>query len=239
MAAAALAAVPDTIEPASPPDAFSTAPHVFVAIAQVMADLSIEGVAKSRRNSGQGYDFRGIDDMYNALAPILARRQLVISPRGLSRVCEERRTAKDAPIFYVNVAMEYTLTSAVDGSHMVVGPMYGEAMDSADKATNKAQSAAFKYMAMQQFCIPTEGDNDADASHYETTGARPPSGPSVAVQALKLSIDLCVDRGDLNAWAKRNDAALKDISDAEYSDVLAHFQARRAIVCPPSQTEGK
>jgi hypothetical protein len=36
-------------------------------------------------------------------------------------------------------------------------------MDSADKATNKAMSAAYKYAAFQAFAIPTEGDNDADA----------------------------------------------------------------------------
>ena len=53
--------------------------------------------------------------------------------------------------------MEFVLTSAEDGSTIVARMFSGEAMDSADKATNKAQSAAFKYMAMQQFCIPTEG----------------------------------------------------------------------------------
>ena len=40
-------------------------------------------------------------------------------------------------------------------------------MDTADKATNKAMSAAYKYMAMEVFCIPTEGDNDADATTHE------------------------------------------------------------------------
>ena len=48
-------------------------------------------------------------------------------------------------------------------------------MDSADKATNKAMSAAYKYMAMQTFCIPTEGDNDADASHHEIRREAEPS----------------------------------------------------------------
>ena len=43
--------------------------------------------------------------------------------------------------------------------------MVGEAMDSADKATNKALSAAYKYACFQVFCIPTEGDNDADGQH--------------------------------------------------------------------------
>jgi hypothetical protein len=40
-------------------------------------------------------------------------------------------------------------------------------MDSGDKATNKAMSAAYKYACMQSFCIPTEGDNDADAQTHQ------------------------------------------------------------------------
>jgi hypothetical protein len=35
-------------------------------------------------------------------------------------------------------------------------------MDTTDKATNKAMSAAYKYAALLTFAIPTEGDNDAD-----------------------------------------------------------------------------
>lgn len=45
-------------------------------------------------------------------------------------------------------------------------------MDSGDKATNKAMSAAYKYAAMQAFCIPTEGDNDADATTHEVKHER-------------------------------------------------------------------
>jgi hypothetical protein len=50
-------------------------------------------------------------------------------------------------------------------------------MDSADKSTNKAMSAAFKYAAMQAFCIPTEGDNDADAETHEVAATPPPPKP--------------------------------------------------------------
>jgi len=45
-------------------------------------------------------------------------------------------------------------------------------MDSGDKATNKAMSAAYKYMAFQTFAIPTEGDNDADAHTHEVASKR-------------------------------------------------------------------
>jgi hypothetical protein len=42
-------------------------------------------------------------------------------------------------------------------------------MDSADKATNKAMSAAYKYLALLVFCIPTEAsaETDADFSTHE------------------------------------------------------------------------
>lgn len=169
----------------------TTAPHVLIAVNAVMGDLSREGIAKDRSNEQQRYKFRGIDDVYNALAPTLTKHKLIVKPRGLGRTCEERQTKNGGTLFYVNVSMEFDLISAVDGSRETAGPFYGEAMDSADKATNKAQSAAFKYFAMQQFCIPTEGDNDADATTHEVV-ARPepkraePQKPTLAQRADRL-----------------------------------------------------
>ena len=52
-----------------------------------------------------------------------------------------------------------------DGSKHTV-KTYGEAMDSGDKATNKAMSAAYKYAAFQAFAIPTEGNNSEDETHH-------------------------------------------------------------------------
>lgn len=139
---------------------------VYKAITAVSLALSKEGISKDRKNDQQGYKFRGIDDVYNALAPLLANNGLCILPRVLSRECVERTTAKGNAIFYVTVHVEFDLVSADDGSKHTVA-MYGEAMDTADKATNKAMSAAYKYMAMEVFAIPTEGDNDADATTHD------------------------------------------------------------------------
>lgn len=140
--------------------------HVYEAIAQVTEAMSKEGIGKNNKNAMQGYKFRGIDDVLNALSPLLAKHKLNILPRVMERDCVERITAKGGAIFYVTVKSEFDFVSAVDGSKHTVAT-YGEAMDSADKATNKAMSAAYKYAAFQAFCIPTEGDNDADASHHE------------------------------------------------------------------------
>ena len=148
--------------------------NVYESIAAVSAELAQTGISKDRKNSQQGYSFRGIDDVYNALAPLMAKHKLVILPRILTRTCVERTTAKGGVLFYVTVEAEFDFVSARDGSQHTART-FGEAMDSADKATNKAMSAAYKYAAFQTFCIPTEGDNDADASHH-TVVARAPEG---------------------------------------------------------------
>lgn len=134
---------------------------VYKAINDVQAALAVTGITKDRKNQQQNYTFRGIDDVYNALAPLLAKHGLCILPRVLSRDCVERQTAKGGTLFYVTVEAEFDFVSAEDGSKHTV-KTFGEAMDSADKATNKAMSAAYKYAAFQAFAIPTEGDNDSE-----------------------------------------------------------------------------
>lgn len=139
---------------------------VYQAINKVQSALSKIGISKDRKNQQQGYSFRGIDDVYNVIAPLLAEHGLCILPRMVSRTCEERQTAKGGTLFYVTVEAEFDFVSSEDASKHTV-KTFGEAMDSGDKATNKAMSAAYKYAAFQAFAIPTEGDNDADAQTYE------------------------------------------------------------------------
>jgi hypothetical protein len=136
---------------------------VYKAINAVQTELSTIGITKDRTNSqGSGYKFRGIDDVYNAISPLLAKHGLCILPRVLTRECVERISKSGGALFYVTVEVEFDFVSAEDGSKHTV-KTFGEAMDSGDKATNKAMSAAYKYAAFQAFSIPTESDNDADA----------------------------------------------------------------------------
>lgn len=149
--------------------------EVYKAIAKVMEAFSKEGISKDRTNTqGATYMFRGIDDVLNALSGHLSKSDLVIIPRVLSRECVERVTKNGGAIFYTNVDVEFDLISAVDGSKHTAR-VQGEAMDTSDKSTNKAMSAAYKYMAFQTFCIPTEGDNDADANTHEVAAKSKPA----------------------------------------------------------------
>ena len=163
----------------SPPNA--PVPAILQALLAVQGDIGAEGIAKGRRNQQQGYNFRGIDDIYNALNPIYTKNGLFVLPRMLERTQEERTARSGSALFYVTVTAEFDFTAAADGSFRTVRT-YGEAMDAADKATNKAMSAAYKYAVMQTFAIPTEGEeNDADATTPEPlpreVGRQPPRPP--------------------------------------------------------------
>lgn len=148
---------------------------VYQAIGKVSADLASTGIAKGRKNEQQGYKFRGIDEVFNALAPSLVKHGLVILPRMVGRSVVERQTKSGGVLFYVVVDAEFDFVATEDGSKHTVRT-FGEAMDSADKATNKAMSAAYKYAAFQAFCIPTEGDNDADATTHDVAPKVAPAG---------------------------------------------------------------
>ena len=77
------------------------------------------------------------------LAPLLSNAGLCILPRIIGRQCDERQSAKGNALFCVVVEAEFDLVSAEDGTrhhHRT----FGEAMDSGDKATNKAMVSLTK-----------------------------------------------------------------------------------------------
>jgi hypothetical protein len=154
---------------------------VYEKIAAVTAELSKIGISKESKNQSQGYAFRGIDQVYGALSPLLSKHGLCILPRVTDRQVIERQNRQGTALFYVTLTVEFDFVAAEDASkHTVV--TVGEAMDSGDKASNKAMSAAYKYAAFQAFCIPTEGDNDADSQTHEVAAATTDPAVEAAVQ---------------------------------------------------------
>ena len=137
---------------------------VYEAIRQVTAALSASGIAKSGQNAQQGYKFRGIDAVMNALSGPLCDASLTIVTRCTERIVTERATKNGGAIFYVALRIEFDFIHTEDQSKVTV-VTYGEAMDSADKATSKAMSAAYKYMALLTFCVPTEPSAESDADY--------------------------------------------------------------------------
>ena len=127
-------------------------PMIYKAISAVMEDVG--AVGKDSVNKQQGFKFRGIDAVMNALNPALVKNKVFVAPEVLEQRREERTTSKGGLLIYSICKVKYTFFTT-DGSS-VSATVIGEGMDSGDKATNKAMSIAFKYACFQVFCIPTE-----------------------------------------------------------------------------------
>jgi len=138
----------------------SNTPKIYAAMSAVMS--SVGHISKDKVNTQQGYNFRGIDDVYNALHNSLVKNSVFALPTVLSRVSTDRVTKNGVAMYHVVLRVKFTFYTT-DGSS-VETITEGEAMDMADKSTNKAQSAAFKYAMMQAFSIPTKELIDEDAS---------------------------------------------------------------------------
>lgn len=158
-----------------------TAALIYRQIARIMAD--VDPIAKGRRNTQQGYSFRGIDDVYQALQAILAKHGVFTVPTVLEEHTEDRTTKGGNALIYRVLKIRYTFY-AEDGSNFDA-VVIGEGMDSGDKATNKAMSVAHKYALLQVFAIPTddpkdpENDSPEPAPHAAAKRPMPPkSAPS-------------------------------------------------------------
>lgn len=138
---------------------------IYKQISLVMKDM--EPIAKSRFNEQQRYKFRGIDDIYNEIQDIMAKHGVFTVPTVISSESVVGQTKAGSNNYTRILTIDYAFF-AEDGSS-VTARVVGESSDMADKATNKAMSAAHKYCLLQVFCIPTEdpkdSENDQPASH--------------------------------------------------------------------------
>ena len=195
---------------------------VYQAINKVQQQLSVVGISKDRTNlQGASYKFRGIDDVYNTLSPMLANNGLCILPRVLKRECVERRSNADKALFYVTVEVEFDLVSSEDGTKHTI-KTFGEAMDSGDKATNKAMSAAYKYACFQAFAIPTEGDNDSDSQTHEVKVNAAVSLEEFERQHLQNLRNAAMEGKDAlrDAYAKIPKSDIKDAFYKKHGEIL-------------------
>lgn len=136
-------------------------PRIHAQLAAIMA--AVEAVGKTRRNQQQQFNFRGIEDVMDALHPIFAEHKVYVLSSVVDQKTEERQTKSGGALIYRILTVDVSLVSGEDGSRETVR-VVGEGMDSGDKAANKAMSAALKYALSQTLILPfAQVDGDADS----------------------------------------------------------------------------
>lgn len=213
-------------------------PAIYPAMVKVLQ--AVDAVGKTRTNEQQKYKFRGIDDILNAVHPALSEAGIFLAPTVIDRHLD--RTEKDKPGQGMQITWHCVLTVchrfyAGDGSYVEVTTV-GTGMDTSDKASNKALSAAFKYALVEAFSIPTV-DLDDDEQTQSGPAPRGGAGPAVRQQATPAKPEPWTKEqlAEWTAWKtkitalaggkERFTAVNGDLkrTHATFADYMAHFAA--------------
>ena len=199
-----------------------TKPMIFQAMNNAMRD--IKHVGKNQQNKQQGFSFRGIDDMYNAVHGAMANHGVFCTPEVIERTETEKAAKSGAKATCVILRIKYTFY-AIDGSS-VSSVVEGEASDYGDKATSKALSMADKYNLIQVFKVPTSDIADADKESFELSKPENPRITAEEIEHIKTCItEYSINEGAFIGWLRKNRCnSIEDISTAFYLDVIAQIE---------------
>lgn len=112
------------------------------------------------------YAFRSIDEVMNAINPLLDKYKLVIRIEVLDRKLTPITSGKGTPGLCAEVLINLTVT---DGSESLTTQEWAVSIDYSDKAPTQAMSMAYKYALIRLFVVTTKDLvlNDADARTVE------------------------------------------------------------------------
>ena len=197
---------------------------IYQSIISVMEDVG--AIGKDNKNKTQGFMYRGIDDVMNALNPAFIKHKVFAVTQVLDQQREERTTAKGGMLIYSICKVKYTFY-AEDGSSVEVVTI-GEGMDSGDKATNKAMAIAFKYACFQLFCIPTEEMTDPDSECHELANKQPhgKSEPRVSKKQINELLAECdrIGKSEKAICSHYKISQFSEMDQEQYQDAINNFK---------------
>lgn len=166
-------------------------------IAQAMNAIMKEvgAIAKKDKNTAQGFNFRGIDSVVNAVSPALQKHGVIVVPSVEDYEYSTIEIGKNRTAMgHVKVKVTYTFIGANGDS--IKATVVGEAMDAGDKATAKAMSVAFRTALLQALSLPTD-EPDPDSSSYERSSVIDVVEPSAVLSkiAQATTIDALAEIG--------------------------------------------
>lgn len=220
---------------------------IHTKMVDILRDL--DAIGKTARNQSQGFNYRGIDDVYNAINPLLAKHGVYMTAEVVGKTREERTNSKGTVLAFTCLHMRYHFR-ADDGSS-VTTEAEGEGMDSGDKSSNKAMAVAHKYALLQAFCVPTKDMDDADSESHEVAAAPPAAAPQKKAEPpasndrKQAAANWCFEARDhvlsietalgLDAWVKKNAKAMDagcDLAPNAFKALMDAITTRQSNLVP-------
>jgi len=147
---------------------------IFQAIKAVMEEL--DPISKERKNTQQGYMFRGVDDAMNTMNPLFAKHGIFPAIHDAQDIHFSEIESKAGAKGY-HIIRRYTIRFYSEDFSFVEVKSDGEAIDYGDKASNKAMSVAYREAIFKTFVVPFGDDDIENTSHdLAKTAVQPSTG---------------------------------------------------------------
>lgn len=165
-------------------------------IVQCLTDVmrDVKAVKKEGFNNFGHYNFRGIDDVLNAVGPVFQKHGVVPKPEVTDYRREAVKTTDGKVMTSVVLRMNVHFTGPAND--VLTATVWGEAFDCGDKATTKAHSVALRTAILQTLCLPTQ-EPDPDEFSYQIGAS---SGVS---DELEKAAEACTTIEELRQLYKR------------------------------------
>lgn len=182
---------------------------------QVMKDVQALGKNQRVETGLARFNFRGVDDVMNAVGPALRAHGVAVVPAGAQVNVRDVQTSTGKPSREATVLVTYKIIGPEGDS--IEGASCGEAMDAGDKATPKAMSVAFRTFLLEALCLPT-GDPDPDSHIYERASEKVETPTEQAMRGIASASGTAV-LDQIKTWA---------IDGGVWTDQVAEAWATRA-----------
>ena len=141
---------------------------VPVHLAWLRVRKEVRAIAKGEQYNGGGtrFNFRGVDTVVNTFGPVTLKHGVNIFPVGIEAEHRDTTTSKGSKMRECTATVSWMVMGPMGDTLPVLLKTRGEALDSADKGTAKAQSVALRVLLLTGGLTPTH-DKDPDSSYIE------------------------------------------------------------------------
>jgi hypothetical protein len=167
--------------------------NVAQAIASAAAEIGAVGKNQKMQAGPAKYNYRGLDDLVDAVHPILAKHQVTFSPHNITVIQEMEKTTRSGSVqYHIRAIVTYRIYGP--SADYIEAAVLAEGTDIGDKAANKMMSAAYKYALGQVLSIPfSMEDQDATLSEpvtqHPTGHKQKPMTYDEALDSIRISAE--------------------------------------------------
>lgn len=151
---------------------------VPVHLAWLRVRRDVRAIAKRELYNGGGtkFNFRGVDTVVNCFGPVTLKHGVNVFPVGVDAVYRDTTTSKGNKMRECTATVRWLVMGPMGDQLPTLLETQGEALDSADKGTAKAQSVALRVLLLTGGLTPTT-DTDPDSVHVDRGDAAPVKSP--------------------------------------------------------------